>query len=464
MSSFPDSTSGAGPDFLNSGSPPPTELEQLEAALRSGAITPELFATLKAKLQESPPVGAADAAPQPNADATSPTVPPRPEPTAGAELPSLISLFENAPAAPASPAPPPASQPPTPRPEPASPSPQPVPVPSPVPDFLPPPRPAAAPPTIPSATPEFLPPASPARPAAPAAATGPPQLVPPPTAPPTAAPPALPTDPEEPRRSGLNIALILVILLCLLGGVAYYFVTQSHPNENLSAPEPTTEVAGSPSVTAPVPAATPEPAQPEPEPAPAPVETTPAPQPSSPEPTAADDDTPAEVAENTPAAPAPAAGPAASPATAGVPGSTAPLPAAPEAGDDAATVAVRTVLARYYADLFAPPLRAENYFAPQVERLYIQRDLTPAQINATIGQTFFPDNQQAVYQVEPGTLRVSEPVRDGSRTATYIERARIFRVSLGRYQRLRTQVRVRFDKENRITYMRQEKLLLNTFE
>ena len=122
------------------------------------------------------------------------------------------------------------------------------------------------------------------------------------------------------------------------------------------------------------------------------------------------------------------------------------------------------MLADYYADLFAPPLAAENYFAPQVERLYIQQHLTPAQINATITQTFVPDNKKAVYQVEPGTLRVSAPVQDGSRTATYSEACRLFRVSKGRYQRLRTQVRVKFDADYRITFLRQEKMLDNVFE
>ena len=142
----------------------------------------------------------------------------------------------------------------------------------------------------------------------------------------------------------------------------------------------------------------------------------------------------------------------------------APVPAAPEPSDDYATQKIRTVLADYYADLFAPPLNAENYFAPQVERLYIQQHLSPVQINVSITQTFFPDNKKAVYQVEPGTLRVSAPVQDGSRTATYNEACRLFRISKGRYQRLRTQLRVKFDADYRITFLRQEKMLENVFE
>ena len=143
---------------------------------------------------------------------------------------------------------------------------------------------------------------------------------------------------------------------------------------------------------------------------------------------------------------------------------TAPVPSAPEPGEDEATVKIRSVLAEYYADLFAPPLTASKYFAPMVERLYIQHNLTPAQIDANIRQSFFPDNRQAVYQVEPGTLRVADPAEDGSRTATYSEACRLYRVSKGKYQRLRTQVRVRFNADYQITFMRQEKVLGNVFE
>ena len=143
----------------------------------------------------------------------------------------------------------------------------------------------------------------------------------------------------------------------------------------------------------------------------------------------------------------------------------APVPAAPEANDPEAALAVRQTLARYYADLFAPPLsEAATYFAPHVERLYIQQNLTPAAIAADLGRSFFPDNRRAVYQVEPGTLAVSAPNAAGEHTATYLESCRLFRVSRGRYQRLRTQVRARFDADNRIVYLRQEKLVSSEFE
>ena len=156
---------------------------------------------------------------------------------------------------------------------------------------------------------------------------------------------------------------------------------------------------------------------------------------------------------------------AATPAPARVaPATSRPVPAASEAGDDEAATRVREALASYYADLNAPPLHASQHFAPQVERLYIQQNLTPAAIDAELARSFFPENQQAIARIAPGTLRVSAPAADGSRTATFTEDMRLYRVSKQQFQHLRTNVRVRFNADYQITYMRQEKLLANTFE
>ena len=264
-----------------------------------------------------------------------------------------------------------------------------------------------------------------------------------------------------PRRNGLTTLLAALGGVGLLGMGFYLYVDQNHPDENLTGPQPApTEEAA--------PARIPEPeaaiiAAPETVRVAAPTVTT---TDSSALADAPTETAPAEASAATPDteevtdAPDPESSPAAATNTT-IP---APVPAAPEPGDNDATQKIRTVLAGYYADLFAPPLNAENYFAPQVERLYIQQHLTPTQINATITQTFFPDNKKAVYQVEPGTLQVSTPAQDGSRTATYSEACRLFRVSKGRYQHLRTQVRAKFDADYRITFLRQEKMLENVFE
>jgi hypothetical protein len=235
----------------------------------------------------------------------------------------------------------------------------------------------------------------------------------------------------------------------LAGALAYFFTQASHPDESLTTPSPP---AAAPTPTT---AAAPKLAKKAKKSAKkkrknkaaAPLATTRAAE---------------AVPEEEPAArpPAAVAPPPAQPA----PAARQPLAAAPEAGDDAATTKVREVLAAYYADLYAPPLHASQHFAPQVERLYIQQNLTPAAIDAELARSFFPDNQQAVAQIEPGTLHVSPPVTDGSRTATFTETMRLYRVSLRKTQQLRTKVRVRFNADYQIVYMRQEKLLANTFE
>ena len=422
----------------------PTELQQLEAALAAGAITPALFATLKSKLQPAEPTA-------------SPPAPPRMPPAPEVELPSLLDMFSRAPAPAEVPSPAPAPVPPvvrTPPPPPASP-----------------PRPAAAAEdaaarqrieehlakmrqAVPAPPPAFYP-----EPPAPTFYPEPqpaPAVVPPaPIAPPrTPAPPPRPPRPgSEPASDGRTSASWLIILLVLgvLGGIAYYFTDSSHPDEDLTSTS--------------LPAAETTPAA-----APAPVKSKPKKAARTPKrkakaarvavPVAAPNPDSAEATETAPASPTPARPKvAATPSDAG-----RPIPAVGEPGDDAATTRVRAAMASYYADLYAPPLHASQHFAPQVERLYIRQNLTPDAIDAELGRSFFPDNQQAVCQIEPGTLRMSDPAADGSRTATFTEQMRLYRASLQKYQRLRTQVRVRFNADYQIVYMRQEKLLANTFE
>ena len=419
--------------------PAPTELQQLEAALQAKVISPELFATLAAQLRPAP----APAAPPIGSKPAEPT-----------ELPSLLSLFESPPAVSA------------PLPAPSAPLSPPVAA-TPVGELPPPQRPAANPlPPAPTAPPaaagQVLAP-RPAPLARPAAAA--PVYVPPLPKPlPEALLEAGPESTAPPQRNALTTILAMLGGVGLLGVGVYLYVDQSHPSENLTGPQPAPTEAAAPAPT-PEPAtavvAVPETVRVAPLSVPATDSSRLA---ATPTETASDEtpatDVPADP-DPDPQEPTDATAPENSSAATA---KSEPVPAAPEPGDDDATQKIRAVLAGYYADLFAPPLAAENYFAPQVERLYIQQNITPAQINATITQTFFPDNKKAVYQVEPGTLRVSTPAQDGSRTATYREACRLFRVSRGRYQHLRTQVRVKFDADYRITFLRQEKMLENIFE
>lgn len=432
----------------------PTPLQQLEAALATGAITPELFATLSAQLPPDQP--------------TAPPAPAQPvfSPSGNdEELPSLLDMFNQPPAAPPSPppVPAPAAAPPTPaspartsaadaaarrlieerltqirqRPAPEPAPPTPTPIPAPAPTFYPEaPAPAPAVRPVPSA-PTFYPTT--------------PEPASPPPAPPRQVPPRASVPPTEPATGGVGKWLLLALLVLAVGGaLAYFFIQNSHPDESLTSPSlPAAESA--PTEVA----------------APKPVKKT---KKSSKKKRKKKETTPVAtaaeaeaVSEEEAVASQPEPEPVAAPVRA-APTTSRPIAAAPEAGDDAATTRVREALASYYADLNAPPLHASQHFAPQVERLYIQQNLTPAAIDAELARSFFPENQQAVAQVEPGTLRVSAPAADGSRMATFTETMRLYRVSKQQFQRLRTNVRVRFNTDYQITYMRQEKLLANTFE
>ena len=440
----------------------PTELEQLTAARAAGHLSPALFETLRTELERRQPPAAAPA-PDP---ALTPASAVAPEPETA--LPSLLSLFEaaappattaapaaatapeNTPVAAALPAPaatmgtfpPPAAQ--------AVPKPQLAPTAAPVAAAAAAPASAAAPATRPVAAAGGVPKPAASLPAA--GISGPPPLAPAAVA---------------PGRSALAGALAAALGLGLLLLVAYLVFRPAQPDEQLTVADASdTELAAAtPAETSPTAAPA---APPVAYPVPPDSATVPA---SAPPPD--DRSAPAPAADSA-AAPAPV--PAPDPTEAPDPAETsteasaeasaeAPVPAAPEAADNEAALAVRQTLARYYADLFAPPLsEAAAYFAPRVERLYIQQNLTPAAIAADLGRSFFPDNRRAVYQVVPGTLTVSAPNTAGEYTATYLESCRVFRVSRGRYQRLRTQVRARFDADHRIVYLRQEKLVSSAFE
>lgn len=432
----------------------PTPLQQLEAALAAGAITPELFATLSAQLP--PPAPAAPPAPP------TPTKPAFSPSGTDEELPSLLDMFNKPPAPPASPAPPA-------RPEPAAPAARPAPAGPPRPSAADaaarqlieerltqirqrpgpeptPPKPAPAPTPAPTFFPE--PPAPAFYPAAPAATVASPPPAPPRAAQPRQTPPRPSAPVAKPASGGAGKWLLVVLLVLAVGGaLAYFFIQASHPDESLTSPslpaaEPVAQEIAAPKAAKKAKKSTKKKRKKK---AAAPV--------AASETEAAPDEEEASASQPVAAAPASSA-----------PATSRPVAAAPEADDDAAAAKVRSALASYYADLHAPPLHASQHFAPQVERLYIQQNLTPAAIDAELARSFFPENQQAVGQIEPGTLRVSAPAADGSRTATFNEAMRLYRVSKQQFQQLRTKVRVRFNADYQIVYMRQEKLLANTFE
>ncbi|MBT2556231.1 SHOCT domain-containing protein [Hymenobacter sp. ISL-91] len=148
------------------------------------------------------------------------------------------------------------------------------------------------------------------------------------------------------------------------------------------------------------------------------------------------------------------------------PAAATPAPADASAGlsASAAKARVETIMQRYYADLQSAPFTAATYFAPQVERFYLMQNATPAAINAELARTHFPEFLEAQTSIRPGTLQVSPPVADGSRVVTFVENSSALRQSLQKRQQTAAQVRVRFDKDFKIVYLRQEKLLENNFE
>jgi hypothetical protein len=149
------------------------------------------------------------------------------------------------------------------------------------------------------------------------------------------------------------------------------------------------------------------------------------------------------------------------------PAATQPAPAASPAPAAAVDADLRTqvqnALASYYEDLKAAPFNASQHFAGQVERFYTQQNTTPAAIEAELAKSHFPEFQEAETIIEPGTLQIGPETNDGSRVVTYREKSRAFRVSRQQHQQTIAQVRVRFDRNLKIVYLRQERLLENSF-
>ena len=297
---------------------------------------------------------------------------------------------------------------------------------------------------LPSATPEFLPPPAPvSRPVVKPESVLPPAPPPPPVPPPSAVEDEAQAELAPPAASSaLNYVLIgggLLLLLLLVG----YLLTGQRPSEHLTSTSRTAAdtAAGAPEVGPQAPRMT-RPAVAAPET----VRVFPKTPPALP---------PADSTAPANARPAPADTAVAGPAPRVASAPTADAAAADEQP-------VRDALVSYYADLQAAPFDANAHFASAVERFLTLRNTTPAAIADDLARGHFPEFQDYRASVAPGSLRVSAPADDGSRTATYIEVARSFRQALQQHQQTRTQVRVRFTPDFKIDYLRQEKLLENT--
>ena len=142
-----------------------------------------------------------------------------------------------------------------------------------------------------------------------------------------------------------------------------------------------------------------------------------------------------------------------------------PTPAPTPAPTDESTVRARVLqaLMAYYDDLKAAPFDAAQHFAPEVERFYTLQNTTPAAISADLAASHFPEFTEEETQVVPGSLKVGPETEDGTRVVTYQEKSRAFRASRQQHQQTTAQVRVRLNRDYQITYLRQERLLENTF-
>ncbi|WP_167855115.1 SHOCT domain-containing protein [Hymenobacter wooponensis] len=396
-------------------------LRQLKEWLDAGTITPQEFETLKRKLLFSE-----------NASPSAPAQPPAPE------KPPVIAADQIYPTY---------SAPPTPAPEPSRPPVPPIAPASsttsgPIEDPLLPPvgqptstlrrEPPIVPPTPPA--PEFLPPRETARPFT--AEPQPAEVYP---ADETLEDDTFPPPTDAASHNPLTTVLIVGGIVALLAIVAYLMLGNKQ-SERLTS----TTITAADTLTT----------RPETGPQAEQIDLPPAAAPETVRVAPVVPPTPASTADT--AAGAAAQTPAATPATAPV---TTPDPTT----EAAAQTRIQGVLNSFYEDMQAAPFAASTYFAPQVERFYLMQNTSPAAINDELAKSYFPEFLEAQNQIEPGTLKISPPVNDGSRVATYIEKIQSLRQSMQKHQQTRAQVRARFDKNFKIVYLRQEKLLENTF-
>ncbi|WP_400193554.1 hypothetical protein [Hymenobacter sp. B81] len=148
------------------------------------------------------------------------------------------------------------------------------------------------------------------------------------------------------------------------------------------------------------------------------------------------------------------------------PGPEAPIPAAAESSatsEAAIRSRVQRTLTALYADMEAAPFNASQHFAPQVERFYLLQNTTPAAIEDELNRSHFPEFLESQLSYEPGSLQISPVAEDGTVMVQYQERGRSLRKSRNQYQQTLAQVRARLDRNGKLTYFRQERLLENNF-
>ncbi|KUG06549.1 SHOCT domain-containing protein [Solirubrum puertoriconensis] len=135
----------------------------------------------------------------------------------------------------------------------------------------------------------------------------------------------------------------------------------------------------------------------------------------------------------------------------------------PAASEAAIRSRVQRALTALYNDMQAAPFNASQHFASEVERFYTLQNTTPSAIEAELNRSHFPEFTESQISFDPASLQISPVTEDGTVTVTYNERGRSLRKSRNQYQQTLAQVRARIDRNGKLTYFRQERLLENTF-
>jgi uncharacterized membrane protein len=122
--------------------------------------------------------------------------------------------------------------------------------------------------------------------------------------------------------------------------------------------------------------------------------------------------------------------------------------------------AIRDILKQYYRDYNSDERRfdASKYFAQKVDRFINLKNTTPAEITDVIENEFYDEFQESAISIEPNTLVISK-LPKGYYQADFEETMSCFRKSKEQHQFIRTKVKVIFDKDLKIRYNHQERLL-----
>jgi uncharacterized membrane protein len=143
-------------------------------------------------------------------------------------------------------------------------------------------------------------------------------------------------------------------------------------------------------------------------------------------------------------------------------------PTAPKPEEESVDVdkeaSIRNILRQYYKDYNSDERRfdASKYFAHKVDRFINLKNTTPAEITDVIENEFYDEFQESATSIDLKTLVISK-LPKGYYQADFEETMSCFRKSKEQHQFIRTKVKVIFDRDLKIRYNHQERLLETRF-